>query len=124
MNKADLIKKIAEDAEITKGRPLPRWRRSSTASRSLSEGSARHARRLRTFYASKRKARIGRNPQTGASIQIRRRSWTRSHGLGQTAGGAHRPVPKREVARLALSRVDLAARAGKQLVGAVSDSLP
>ncbi|HZE88565.1 MAG TPA: HU family DNA-binding protein, partial [Verrucomicrobiae bacterium] len=66
MNKADLIKKIAEEAEITKSQ-------AAAAVASLIDGITRSVKKgqrvtlvgFGTFYSSKRKARIGRNPQTG-----------------------------------------------------------
>ena len=78
MNKADLIKKIAEEAEITKGQ-------AAAAVASLIDGitkSVKNGQRVTlvgfgTFYSSKRKARIGRNPQTGASIQIKAKKLVR-----------------------------------------------
>jgi len=78
MNKADLIKKIAEDAEITKGQ-------AAAAVASFIDGISKSVKKgqrvtlvgFGTFYASKRKARIGRNPQTGASIQIKAKKLVR-----------------------------------------------
>jgi len=78
MNKADLIKKIAGDAEITKGQ-------ASAAVASFIDGVTKSVKKgqrvtlvgFGTFYASKRKARIGRNPQTGASIQIKAKKLVR-----------------------------------------------
>jgi DNA-binding protein HU-beta len=78
MNKADLIKKIAEDAEITRGQ-------AAAAVASFIDGISKSVKKgqrvtlvgFGTFYASKRKARIGRNPQTGASIQIKAKKLVR-----------------------------------------------
>jgi len=78
MNKADLIKKIAEDAEITKGQ-------AAAAVASFIDGISKSVKKgqrvtlvgFGTLYASKRKARIGRNPQTGASIQIKAKKLVR-----------------------------------------------
>jgi DNA-binding protein HU-beta len=72
MNKAELIKKIADDAEITKSQ-------ASEAVASFIDGITKGLKKgqrctlvgFGTFYASKRKARTGRNPQTGESIQIK-----------------------------------------------------
>lgn len=72
MNKAELIKKIAADAEITKTQATE-----AVASfidgitKSLKKGQRITLVGFGTFYASKRKARTGRNPQTGESIQIK-----------------------------------------------------
>lgn len=78
MNKADLIKKISEDAEITRGQ-------AAAAVASFIDGITKSVKKgqrvtlvgFGTFYASKRKARIGRNPQTGASIQIKAKKLVR-----------------------------------------------
>jgi DNA-binding protein HU-beta len=71
MNKSELIDKIANDAGITK----------AAAQRSIESmiegiGSSLHKDErttlvgFGTFTLSKRKARTGRNPQTGATIEI------------------------------------------------------
>ncbi len=78
MNKADLIRKIAEEAEITKGKAA-----AAVASfidgvtKSLKKGQRVTLVGFGTFYASKRKARVGRNPQTGESIQIKAKKLVR-----------------------------------------------
>ena len=72
MNKAMLIDKIATDAEITKSA-------AAAAVDSLIDGvtgSLKKGQRVTlvgfgTWSVSKRKARTGRNPQTGASIKIK-----------------------------------------------------
>jgi DNA-binding protein HU-beta len=72
MNKAALIGKIASDAGIAK-------HAASTAVESLIDGitsSLKKGQRVTlvgfgTFAISKRKARTGRNPQTGESIKIK-----------------------------------------------------
>lgn len=71
MNKADLIDKMAADADITKTA-------AATALDSLLEGITGALKKdgkvtlvgFGTFSVSRRKARTGRNPQTGATIQI------------------------------------------------------
>ena len=71
MNKADLIDKMASDADITKTA-------AATALDSLLGGITSTLRQggkvtlvgFGTFAVSHRKARTGRNPQTGATIQI------------------------------------------------------
>jgi len=71
MNKADLIDKMAADADITKTA-------AATALDSLLDGITSSLKRggkvtlvgFGTFAVSHRKARTGRNPQTGATIQI------------------------------------------------------
>jgi DNA-binding protein HU-beta len=72
MNKAALISKIAEDAGITRTA-------AATAMNSLIEGitwSLKKGQRVTlvgfgTFGISRRKARTGRNPQTGETIKIK-----------------------------------------------------
>jgi DNA-binding protein HU-beta len=72
MNKASLIEKMAADAGITKSA-------AATAVDSLVEGittSLKKGQRVTivgfgTWGISKRKARTGRNPQTGESIKIK-----------------------------------------------------
>ena len=71
MNKADLIEKMARDADITKTA-------ASTALDSLLDGITATLKGggkvtlvgFGTFAVSRRRARTGRNPQTGATIQI------------------------------------------------------
>ncbi len=71
MTKADLIDKISKDAEISKAS-------AGTAvdslvggiSKALSKGDQVTLVGFGTFAVSKRKARKGRNPQTGATINI------------------------------------------------------
>jgi DNA-binding protein HU-beta len=71
MNKADLIEKMARDADITKTA-------ASTALDSLLDGITATLKGggkvtlvgFGTFAVSNRRARTGRNPQTGATIQI------------------------------------------------------
>ncbi len=72
MNKATLIGKIANDAGITK-------QAAATAVDSLIEGITSALKRgqritlvgFGTFSLNKRKARMGRNPQTGETITIK-----------------------------------------------------
>lgn len=71
MNKAELIDKISQDAGITKVA-------AARAIESIIEGVAASLHKgertalvgFGTFTARKRKARTGRNPQTGATIKI------------------------------------------------------
>jgi DNA-binding protein HU-beta len=71
LNKADLIEQIAQAAEISK----------SAAERAVDalvvavKSSLRKDEQVTlvgfgTFYAGKRAARVGRNPKTGAEVQI------------------------------------------------------
>ena len=78
MNKATLIAKISDDAGITRAA-------AATAVESLIEGittSLKKGQRVTlvgfgTFGVSKRKARTGRNPQTGESIKIKAKTIAR-----------------------------------------------
>lgn len=71
MNKEELISKIASDAKITKVQ-------AKAAVRSLIDGIMKTVKKggrvslvgFGTFMRSNRKARIGRNPQTGKEIKI------------------------------------------------------
>jgi len=72
MNKAELIDKIANDAGITKiqaGSAIAAF--TDGVTKTLKKGQRLTLVGFGTFYASKRKARMGRNPQTGESIQIK-----------------------------------------------------
>ncbi len=71
MNKSDLIKKIATASGLSKansGRALDAFINSVT--KSLSKGEDVVLVGFGTFTTSKRSARVGRNPQTGATINI------------------------------------------------------
>lgn len=74
MNKADLIEKISKDSKITKtsaGKALDSLVVNVT--RSLKKGERVALVGFGTFSISRRKARVGRNPQTGQRIQIKAR---------------------------------------------------
>jgi len=74
MNKADLIDKIAKDTSISKtaaSRTLDSLVEGVT--KSLKKGERVALVGFGTFSVSKRKARVGRNPQTGEQIQIKAR---------------------------------------------------
>ncbi len=78
MNKAALVQKIAQDACITRSA-------AATAMDSFIEGithSLKKGQRVTlvgfgTFAMSRRKARTGRNPQTGETIKIKARKAVR-----------------------------------------------
>lgn len=78
MTKAELIDKIAKDADITKAA-------ASQAIDSMLEGISKSLKKgqkttlvgFGTFSISKRKARTGRNPQTGESIKIKAKNVVR-----------------------------------------------
>lgn len=74
MNKQELIQKIAKDTDVTKVK--------ATAAvdsfldgitRSLKKGDSITFVGFGTFKTSQRKARIARNPQTGAEIKVPKR---------------------------------------------------
>ncbi|MBU2917388.1 DNA-binding protein HU-beta [Psychrosphaera sp. F3M07] len=71
MNKSQLIEKIAEGADISKasaGRALDSFIESVTGA--LKDGDSVALVGFGTFAVRERAARTGRNPQTGASIEI------------------------------------------------------
>ncbi len=71
MNKSDLVSAMAEAAGITKteaDKALEAFTDSVTSA--LKKGDKVSLVGFGTFSTSKRKARKGRNPQTGAEIQI------------------------------------------------------
>ena len=71
MNKGDLITKIAGDAKISKaqaGKALDSFL--GTTMTSIKKGNKVTLVGFGTFTLAKRKARTGRNPQTGAEIKI------------------------------------------------------
>jgi len=72
MNKADLVAKIAEDAGITKTQAnaaLDSF--TTTVQKTLKAGDKLTLVGFGTFSVSKRAARTGRNPQTGAPLKIK-----------------------------------------------------
>ena len=72
MNKADLIGKIAEDAGITKGQANSALDSFvETVTKTLKKGDKVTLVGFGTFSVTKREARNGRNPQTGATIKIK-----------------------------------------------------
>jgi DNA-binding protein HU-beta len=71
MTKADLIDKMAGDADITKaaaGKALDSF--IDAVVKTVKKGNKLTLVGFGTFSISKRKARTGRNPQTGATIKI------------------------------------------------------
>jgi DNA-binding protein HU-beta len=71
MTKAELVAKVAKDAKITKaaaGRALDGVIEGIT--KALKKGDRVTLVGFGTFSVSKRKARAGRNPQTGKAIKI------------------------------------------------------
>ncbi|WP_153797036.1 HU family DNA-binding protein [Foetidibacter luteolus] len=71
MNKAELVAKLAEDAGLTKTQAntvLDSF--TEAVAKSLKKGDSVTLVGFGTFSTSKRAARTGRNPQTGAAIKI------------------------------------------------------
>ncbi|MEM1324177.1 MAG: HU family DNA-binding protein [Bacteroidota bacterium] len=71
MNKGDLINKVAEDANLTKSQAAEALNCViSSIGETLKDGKKVSLLGFGTFTMTERKARTGRNPQTGATIQI------------------------------------------------------
>jgi DNA-binding protein HU-beta len=71
LNKGDLVGKIAKDAGITKGQAEAAFNSLIAGVKtSLKKGMKVTIVGFGTYSVAKRKARIGRNPQTGAPIKI------------------------------------------------------
>jgi DNA-binding protein HU-beta len=71
MNKAELVEAIAKDAKISKSQAQDALDSFvSNVQRTLKRGGKITLVGFGTFATSKRSARTGRNPQTGASIRI------------------------------------------------------
>ena len=71
MNKGDLVGKIAKDAGLTKSQAEAAFNSIVTGvTVSLKKGQKVTIVGFGTFSVAKRKARKGRNPQTGAPIKI------------------------------------------------------
>lgn len=72
MNKAELVAKLAEDAGITKTQANDVLNSFVEAiTKTLKSGDKVTLVGFGTFSVSKRAARTGRNPQTGAAIKIK-----------------------------------------------------
>ncbi len=72
MNKAELIAQIAEDAGVTKTQANAALDSFvTTVTKTLKKGDKVTLVGFGTFSVSKRAARMGRNPQTGAAIKIK-----------------------------------------------------
>lgn len=72
MNKGDLINKIAESAKLTKAQAGDALNAVlDSIGDALKKGDKVTLIGFGTFGVSKREARTGRNPQTGASIKIK-----------------------------------------------------
>ena len=72
MNKAELIAQLAEDAGITKTQANATLDSFiATVTKTLKKGDKVTLVGFGTFSVTKRAARMGRNPQTGAAIKIK-----------------------------------------------------
>ena len=77
MNKAQLVNEVAKKTQLSKAKALQAV---NTAFEAI-KGSLKKGQRVQligfgSFLVRKRKARTGRNPQTGATIQIKARKVT------------------------------------------------
>jgi DNA-binding protein HU-beta len=71
MTKADLIDKMASDADVSKAAAEKALKSFIEAvTKTVKKGNKLTLVGFGTFSVSKRKARTGRNPQTGATIKI------------------------------------------------------
>ena len=87
MNKAELISKIADDAGITKTQATLLWILSlKRVTKTLKGGGKVTLVGFGTFSVSKRAARNGRNPQTGAVIKIKAKKVARFKAGKELAG--------------------------------------
>lgn len=80
MNKAQLVDAIASEAKISKadaGKAIAAFVNASI--KALRKGERVALIGFGTFSTKKRNARIGRNPQTGKSIQIKAKRVTKFH---------------------------------------------
>lgn len=78
MNKSELVSKIASDAEITKAQAIAALDSfMEGVTKTLKAGDKLILIGFGTFSVSKRAARTGRNPQTGAAIKIKAKKLAR-----------------------------------------------
>lgn len=71
MNRSELIQKVSDDAGLTKGQAARALVGLTTAiTRHLKSGGTVIVQGLGTFYVGIRSARTGRNPLTGAAVQV------------------------------------------------------
>ena len=87
MNKVELVSKIAEDAGITKvqaGAALDSFMEGVT--KTLKSGNKLILVGFGTFSVSKRAARNGRNPATGATIKIKAKKVARFKASKELSG--------------------------------------
>jgi len=78
MTKAELVGYIAKDCKVSKAQAERVLNAvTSNVAKCLKKNDKITLTGFGTFYAAKRKARVGRNPQTGAPIQIQGRRMPR-----------------------------------------------
>ena len=71
MKKADLVEAIAKETGLTKADANRAWDATfEVITKALKKGERVPVAGFGTFNVSKRKAREGRNPQTGAAVKI------------------------------------------------------
>ena len=72
MNKTELIEHVAKDADLSKAAAARALEAIlGTVKRTLKKGNSVTLVGFGTFRVTKRAARVGRNPRTGAAIKIR-----------------------------------------------------
>jgi len=87
MNKADLVSKIADDAGLSKSQANDALDAITNAiTKALKSGDKVTLVGFGTFSVSKRNARTGRNPQTGATIKIKAKKVARFKAGKELAG--------------------------------------
>ena len=87
MNKADLVSKIADDAGLSKSQANDALDSITNAiTKALKSGDKVTLVGFGTFSVSKRNARTGRNPQTGATIKIKAKKVARFKAGKELAG--------------------------------------
>lgn len=87
MNKAELVSKIADDAGITKVQATAALESfMEGVTKTLKSGNKLILVGFGTFSVSKRAARTGRNPQTGATIKIKAKKVARFKASKELSG--------------------------------------
>lgn len=101
MNKSELISKIAEEAGISREQATAALNSFiSTVTKILKEGGKVTVAGLGSFSVSKRAARLGRNPQTGATVKIKSRTVAKfkpgKNLSAKISGGTDHTGPRRK----------------------------
>jgi DNA-binding protein HU-beta len=98
MTKADIVTRIAEEAGVTKAVAVKAFDALVTSvTDALKQGDKITIVGFGTFSVTERKARIGRNPQTGKEIKIAARKapkFTAGKLLKDALGGVAKAKPK------------------------------